>query len=29
VAIGVLGILIDRFFIAVERRWFSWRAYDR
>lgn len=29
VAIGILGILIDRLFIAVERRWFSWRAYDR
>jgi NitT/TauT family transport system permease protein len=29
VAIGIFGILIDRFFIAVERRWFSWRAYDR
>jgi len=25
VAIGILGILIDRLFIAVERRWFSWR----
>jgi NitT/TauT family transport system permease protein len=29
VAIGILGILIDRLFITVERRWFSWRAYDR
>lgn len=29
VAIGLLGILIDRFFMAVERRWFSWRASER
>ncbi|VVB72095.1 Binding-protein-dependent transport system inner membrane component [uncultured archaeon] len=29
VAIGIIGILIDQLFIAVERRWFSWRSYDR
>jgi len=29
VAIGLLGILIDRFFMGVERRWFSWRARER
>jgi NitT/TauT family transport system permease protein len=29
VAIGFIGILIDRLFLAAERRWFSWRAYDR
>jgi NitT/TauT family transport system permease protein len=29
VAIGLMGILIDRLFLAAEKRWFSWRARDR
>lgn len=29
VAIGIIGIVIDQLFLIVERRWFSWRAYDR
>jgi NitT/TauT family transport system permease protein len=26
IAIGFIGIIIDRFFVSVERRWLSWRG---
>jgi NitT/TauT family transport system permease protein len=29
VAIGIIGILIDRVFQIVEGKWFSWRSFDR
>ncbi len=29
ITIGIIGIGIDRIFVAVERRWFSWRGLER
>ena len=29
IAIGIIGIGVDRIFVAVERRWFSWRGLER
>ena len=29
IAIGIIGIGIDRFFVWVERRWLSWRGLER
>ncbi len=29
IAIGIIGIGIDRFFVTVERRWLSWRGLER
>ncbi len=29
IAIGIIGIGIDRFFVYVERRWLSWRGLER
>jgi NitT/TauT family transport system permease protein len=28
IAIGIIGIGIDRFFVTVERRWLSWRGLE-
>lgn len=29
IAIGIIGIGIDRFFVTVERRWLSWRGLEK
>jgi NitT/TauT family transport system permease protein len=29
IVIGLIGLGIDRLFLAAERRWFSWREYER
>lgn len=29
IAIGIIGIVVDRIFVAVEMRWFSWRGLER
>jgi NitT/TauT family transport system permease protein len=29
IAIGIIGIGIDRFFVTVERRWLSWRGLEQ
>jgi NitT/TauT family transport system permease protein len=29
IVIGLIGLGIDRLFLAIERRWFSWREYER
>ena len=29
IVIGIIGIIVDRLFLAVENRWFSWRQFER
>jgi len=29
IVIGIIGIIVDRLFQAVENGWFSWRQFER
>jgi NitT/TauT family transport system permease protein len=29
IVIGIIGFIVDRLFLAVENRWFSWRQFER